>query len=86
MVLYPLAVFVDKDIAPLARSERDGSAYYDKNLQIISFTGTMQLHSLMADGALDLVRVSNRLTPFASIYASRVFQKKQNLGNQSKIA
>lgn len=67
---YPSAVFVDEDIAPLARSERDGSAY-GKNLQIISFTGTNCILR-KADGAL--VHVSN-ITPFAGMLQE--FSKKK---------
>lgn len=67
---YPSAVFIDEEVAPLARHERDGSAY-GKNVQITSFSGT---HCVLrrADGAL--VHVSN-ISPFAGMLQE--FSKKK---------
>ncbi|KAJ2996367.1 Intraflagellar transport protein 80 [Globomyces sp. JEL0801] len=59
---YPNAVFVDDDVAPLVRNERDGSIY-GKNAQFVSFIGT-NCTLRRADGAL--MSVSN-ISPFAAM-------------------
>lgn len=56
---YPTAVFVDDDIAPYSRNERDASIY-GSNAQITSFNGT-SCTIRKADGAL--MNVSN-ITPY----------------------
>jgi intraflagellar transport protein 80 len=67
---YPSAVFVDEDLVPLARSEKEG-ATYGSNAQITNFVGT--LCSLRkADGTL--VQVSG-ISPYAGILQE--FSKKK---------
>jgi intraflagellar transport protein 80 len=59
---YPSAIFVDQDIAPLARFEKDGSIY-GSNAQIVSFSGT-NCTLRREDGAQ--VQVPS-ISPYASI-------------------
>ncbi|KAI8818239.1 WD40-repeat-containing domain protein [Fimicolochytrium jonesii] len=68
---YPNVVFVDEDIAPLTKFEKDGSAF-GKDAQIVSFHGT-QCTLRRADGTL--VTVSN-ITPLPAVLQEHV-RKKQ---------
>ncbi|KAJ3045285.1 Intraflagellar transport protein 80 [Rhizophlyctis rosea] len=68
---YPNVVFVDEDIAPLTRLERDGSNF-GKNAQIMNFIGT-QCTVRRADGAN--VTVSS-ITPLPGILQEHA-RKKQ---------
>lgn len=67
---YPTAIFIDEEVAPIARHERDGSSF-GRNAQILNFSGT---HCVLrrADGAL--VHVSN-ISPFAGMLQE--FSKKK---------
>ncbi|KAJ3051223.1 Intraflagellar transport protein 80 [Rhizophlyctis rosea] len=71
MWYYPNVVFVDEDIAPLTRFEKDGSSF-GKNAQITNFIGT-QCTLRRADGAN--VTVSN-ITPLPAILQEHA-RKKQ---------
>ncbi|KAI9103258.1 WD40-repeat-containing domain protein [Phlyctochytrium arcticum] len=68
---YPNAIFVDEDIVPLTRFEKDGSTF-GKNAQIVNFIGT-QCTIRRADGAL--VTVSN-VTPLPALLQEHA-RKKQ---------
>ncbi|KAJ3288085.1 Intraflagellar transport protein 80 [Borealophlyctis nickersoniae] len=68
---YPNVVFVDQDIAPLTRFEKDGSAF-GKNAQIVSFIGT-QCTIRRADGAV--MNVGN-ITPLPAMLQEHA-RKKQ---------
>ena len=67
---YPTAIFIDEEVAPLAKHERDGSSF-GRNVQITNFSGT---HCILrrADGAL--VHVSN-ISPYAGMLQE--FSKKK---------
>ncbi|TPX69276.1 hypothetical protein SpCBS45565_g02595 [Spizellomyces sp. 'palustris'] len=68
---YPNVVFIDEDIAPLTKFEKDGSNF-GKNAQIVNFFGT-QCTLRRADGAL--VTVSN-ITPLPGLLQEHT-RKKQ---------
>ncbi|KAJ3020204.1 Intraflagellar transport protein 80 [Thoreauomyces humboldtii] len=68
---YPNVVFVDEDVAPLTKFEKDGSAF-GKDAQIVNFQGT-QCTVRRADGAL--VTVSN-ITPLPALLQEHA-RKKQ---------
>lgn len=68
---YPSAVFVDEDIAPLTRFERDGSIY-GSNAQIVSFSGS-NCTIRRADGAM--IAVPN-VSPYPGILQAFA-QRKQ---------
>ncbi|KAJ3314721.1 Intraflagellar transport protein 80 [Boothiomyces sp. JEL0838] len=75
---YPNAIFVDDDIAPLARQEKDGSAY-GKNAQFVSFIGS-NCTLRRADGALLAV---SGVTPFAGLLQE--FAKKKQWEEAIKL-
>ncbi|TPX54497.1 hypothetical protein PhCBS80983_g05895 [Powellomyces hirtus] len=68
---YPNVVFVDEDVAPLTKFEKDGSAF-GKDAQIVNFQGA-QCTIRRADGAL--VTVSN-ITPLPALLQEHA-RKKQ---------
>ncbi|KAJ3371974.1 Intraflagellar transport protein 80 [Kappamyces sp. JEL0680] len=67
---YPSAIFVDEDIVPLARSEREGLSYGD-NAQIVNFNST-NCTIRKSDGAV--IQVSG-ISPYAGILQE--FSKKK---------
>ncbi len=68
---YPHAVFVDDELGPLSRNEKDGSNF-GTNAKICSFNGT-NCTIRKADGAL--ISISG-VTPYASILQE--FSKKKS--------
>ncbi|KAI9344345.1 WD40-repeat-containing domain protein [Obelidium mucronatum] len=68
---YPNVVFIDADIEPMTRFEKDGSVF-GKNAQFISFNGT-QCTLRRADGALI---TANNISPLPAML-QEIVKKKQ---------